>query len=419
MANNISALGLPSIYIKFSSKASTLIARSTRGTAALILNEGVEDTVTTYTVLDTTDIPDLSESNVDLVKKALLGTPAKLQVITIPLATHTDTTVTETETIVTDEETGATDTVTITDTSIVTVDATVTQADALRKIADTRINYICHPTGNTQDQQDLATWVKAQRANKHKTVKAVVANCAADDYGVVNFTTGGIKVVNPAYTDALELTGEVPADIPQYNTYTAAQYTARVAGILAGIGLDRSATYYELSEVAAVDEYDDIDTHINNGELCLFDEHDCNGVKIARGCNSLTTFTSETGQDFRYIKNVDSMDMILDDIRDTFRNDYVGKVTNDYNNKQLLVSAINTYFTALGGNVLDISADNANYVEIDYEANRDWAKTRGEDVNEMTESAILRYNTGTNVFLTGRITLVNAMEDMRLNIALD
>ena len=113
------------------------------------------------------------------------------------------------------------------------------------------------------------------------------------------------------------------------------------------------------------------------------------------------------------------MDMILDDIRDTFRNDYVGKVTNDYNNKQLLVSAINTYFTALGGNVLDISADNANYVEIDYEANRDWAKTRGEDVNEMTESAILRYNTGTNVFLTGRITLVNAMEDMRLNIALD
>lgn len=78
-----------------------------------------------------------------------------------------------------------------------------------------------------------------------------------------------------------------------------------------------------------------------------------NGGKIVRGFNSLYTFTSTVGFDFRFIKIVEAIDLIKDDIRDTFRNDYVGKVQNTYDNKMLLIAAINSYLNSFQGNVLD------------------------------------------------------------------
>ena len=435
-------LGLPQILITFTSQATTAINRSARGIVSVILNdENVtdEDGVKYRLIQDSSDIPSsgISASNVDLIERVLAGTPYKVHTYLIPPATHEEEQVVtrtvsntvDSDVVVTDPDTGETSTqvqsVTVTDTVVetvtVTVDATVTQADALKKCAHVKFNYICHPTGTPKDQQNLATWVATQRANKHKTFKAVVANYAANNYGVINFTTNGIKVNNPDYTAALaEADGDESAvTVPKYLTYTATQYTGRIAGILAGLSLDRSATYYTLTEVDEVADYDDIDSHINNGELCLFDEKDDNGVKIARGCNSLTTFTSEVGEDFRFIKIVEAIDLIKDDIRDAFRNDYVGKVKNDYSNKTLFISAIHSYFNGLKGNVLDTTSSNSNYVEIDYTRNYNYAKAHGKDVDSMTRQQILEVNTGTQVFLTGRITVVNAMEDLFLAFTLE
>ena len=418
-------LGLPQIYITFASKASTSIARSTRGIGSLILNDSHvtdENGVKYCLVEDNTDIPGgIDESNADLIQKALLGTPNKLHIYFIPPATHEEEQ--EQEKVVESEVDGETVTDTVVETITVTVNATVTQADALKKCADVRFNYIAHPTGNSQDQQNLAAWVQSQRINRHKTVKAVVSHYDADNYGVINFTTDKIRVNNPAYRDALALADgdetAVDANIPQYITYSAAQYTARIVGVLAGLGLDRSATYYALTEIVDVGEYDDIDEHINKGELCLFDEKDGNGVKIARGCNSLHSFTSTVGFDFRHIKIVETIDLIKDDIRDTFRNSYIGKIPNTYDNKMLLIAAINAYFNSLQGNVLDRASTSSNYVEIDYDKNLEYAKFKGEDTAEMTEQAVLEYNTGTNVYLRGKITPVNAMEDLTLAFELD
>lgn len=273
-----------------------------------------------------------------------------------------------------------------------------------------------------QDQEDLATWIKSQRRLKHRTIKGIVANVDADSYGVINLTTGNIRVVNSEYTDALiaaeGIAEAVPEDIPHYLTYTAAEYTARIMGIACGITLDRSMTFYELSEVVDCDVYDDVDDHINNGELCLIDEGDGHGVKIARGCNSLHTFTTDTGQDFRYIKIVETIDLITDDIRDTFRSDYLGKVLNDYDHKMLFIAAILVYFEELKGNILDNSATATNTVDIDVEANKNYAILKGRDVSEATVQELRETNTGTNVFLEGQITPVNAMEDLRVQFVL-
>ena len=250
-----------------------------------------------------------------------------------------------------------------------------------------------------------------------------MANYDADSYSVINFTTEKIRVENPEYNDALkDADGDaalVPSTIPQYLTYSATEYTARILGILAGLPLDRSATFFILSEVVDVEEYEDIDAHISNGELCLFDAKDDNGVKIARACNSLHTFTTDVGEDFRFIKIIEAIDLITDDIRDTFNDSYVGKMINDFEHKMLFIAAINIYLKNLRGNVLDSSPTVRQEVEIDSEKNKDYAQLHGRDVKNMTPQEILETNTGTHVFLAGNIRPVNAMEDLKIDFILN
>lgn len=392
MPNEAEKFGLPQVIIDFRTKSTTAIARSARGIGVMILNNESTNVSKFYKISDSTDIPDegLTAKNVDLIKKALLGIPLRILVYTLPMA---------------DVVPGG-------------GESLLNQADVLKKLHNIKWNYICHPTGTAQDQEDLAVWVKKERNIKRKTFKAVVANFDADDKGVINFTTDNIRCVNPAYTDALQAVGgdrkKVSSSIAEYLTYTSTEYTARIMGILAGLALDRSATYYELNEVYDCEVYEDIDDCISKGQLCLIDEMDGNGVKIARACNSLHTFTTDVGQDFRYIKIIEAVDMITDDIRDTFKNSYVGKVINDYNHKMLFIAAILVYFRNLKGNVLDDSPTAINTVDIDEAAQKDYAVLHGDDVTKMTVQQIREYNTGTQVLLTGRITPVNAMEDLRI-----
>lgn len=396
MPNEAEKFGLPQVIIDFRTKSTTAIARSARGIGVMILHNESTNVSKFYKISDSTDIPDegLTAKNVDLIKKALLGIPLRILVYTLPMA---------------DVVPGG-------------GESLLNQADVLKKLHNIKWNYICHPTGTAQDQEDLAVWVKKERNIKRKTFKAVVANFDADDKGVINFTTDNIRCVNPAYTDALQTAGgdrkKVSSSIAEYLTYTSTEYTARIMGILAGLALDRSATYYELNEVYDCEVYEDIDDCISKGQLCLIDEMDGNGVKIARACNSLHTFTTDVGQDFRYIKIVETVDMITDDIRDTFKNSYVGKVINDYNHKMLFIAAILVYFRNLKGNVLDDSPTAINTVDIDEAAQKDYAILHGDDVTKMTVQQIREYNTGTQVLLTGRITPVNAMEDLRITFTM-
>jgi hypothetical protein len=406
MANEAEVFGLPKVQITFKTKSTTAISRSARGIVVMILKNEETDIMNFYKISDVTDIPEegLSEKNIDLIKKCLLGTPLRVLVYTIPLDTVEE--------------------------------ATISQSSVLKEIINIKWNYICAPTATEQEQEDLASWVKTQRNNKKKTFKAVCAHQEGDDKGVINFCTESIKIANPnytaddnsvekfgyvngAYTDiSLVAENDVKKEEPEYIVYTATEYTARIAGILAGLPLDRSATYYQLSEVVSVETYEDIDSLIDKGQLLLIDEGDGDGVKIARACNSLTTFTTDVGQDFRFIKIVECVDMIQDDIRDIFKSDYVGKVINDYNHKMLFISAIGIYFNGLKGNVLDNSPTAQNTIDIDEEQQKNYAILKGEDVENMTAQQIREYNTGTNVYLTGRITPVNAMEDLTIDFSM-
>lgn len=376
MANEQELFGMPQIIINFRTKGATAIKRSARGIVAMILHNEIKDEIHNYTIRDVSDIPDtgLTDENVDLIKKCLLGTPLRILVYTLP-NTNVD-------------------------------GATKTQANVLKMLTNIKWNWLCAPTASVQEQQDLASWIKAQRNNKHKTFKAVLSGQNADHEGIVNFCTNDIKVQTD--TDS--------SGNPVYTTYTALQYTARIAGILAGLALDRSATYFKLTEVESVEVYEDIDTLIDQGELLLIDEQDGDGVKIARACNSLTTFTTDKGEEFRKIKIIEGIDMVTDDIRDTFKKYYVGKVINDYNHKMLFISAILVYYSEIKGNVLD--ADAPNTVDINTTWQSNYAKLHGDDPTTMSVMEIRQYNTGDTLALVGDIRFVDAMENLKIDFTL-
>lgn len=376
MANETEKFGLPQVLIDFKTKGVTAIKRSARGVVALILKCETTDVSNKYKIADVSEIPDkvFDEATTDLIKKCLDGTPLRILVYTLPKANVQS--------------------------------AKNTQTTLLKQLKHVRYNYIAAPTGTTQEQQDLASYVKSERGIARKTVKAVVANVAADHEGIINFCTEEIKVPN----------GKDTQGRTTYKTYTPIEYTARIAGILAGLALDRSATYFKLTEVESVKVYEDLTDRIDKGELHLFDEEDGEGVKIARACNSLQTFTTDKGQEFRKIKIIEGIDMVTDDIRDTFKKYYIGKYINDYDHKMLFVSAIMVYFGQLAGNVLDNRA--GNKVDIDEQFQKDYAIIKGEDISKMTVMQIREYNTGSEIGLSGKVKFVDAMEDLKISFTM-
>lgn len=150
MANEQELFGMPQIIINFRTKGTTAIKRSARGIVAMILHNETKDEIHNYTIRDVSDIPDtgLTDENVDLIKKCLFGTPLRILVYTLP-NTNVD-------------------------------GATKTQANVLKMLTNIKWNWLCAPTASVQEQQDLASWIKAQRDNKHKTFKAVLSGQAAD-----------------------------------------------------------------------------------------------------------------------------------------------------------------------------------------------------------------------------------------------
>lgn len=261
--------------------------------------------------------------------------------------------------------------------------------ECLKRLENKTFDWLTVP-GITSEQTIVKSWISVQRkANKMK--KAVLPNTPADDEAIVNFATSEIKT--------------------QAKTYTTAEYCARIAGILAGLPFTRSSTYYVLNDVLSIKESENPDTDIDEGKLILV--NDGRKIKIGRGVNSLVSTTGGKSAEFKKIKIVEAMDLIQQDIKNTFEDEYIGKVNNSYDNKCLFLGAINSYLSQLvKQDVLDGSAENE--VGIDVSANTDFIESKGVDVSQLSDAEIKSYNTGSNVYLSGTVKPLDSMEDLQL-----
>lgn len=79
-----------------------------------------------------------------------------------------------------------------------------------------------------------------------------------------------------------------------------------------------------------------------------------------------------------------------------------------------LQTFIITYFKSIEGNVLDKSVE--NICSISLEAQSNYLIESGEKVEDMSDEAILRANTGSHVFLKATVHFVDAMEDLTMEV---
>ena len=78
------------------------------------------------------------------------------------------------------------------------------------------------------------------------------------------------------------------------------------------------------------------------------------------------------------------------------------------------MSAIGNYFEKLQKQ----GVLNSWTLEINVEANRAYLKEKGSNVDKMTEDEIKKANTGKNVFLKAKLSILDAIEDIDLPIAI-
>lgn len=349
-------MGLPNINITFRTKGVTAIERSARGIVALLIRdatEGVFEQVTYKSIADV-DFTKIKQRNYEYLKLLYRGSPSKVLVFNV----------------------GAEGQV----------------SDVLKKIAGLKFNYLSMPEATSEEVLTISTWIKERRAEQ-KTYKAVLPNCKADHEGIINFTTDGI----------LSIVSETK--------FTVAEYCTRIAGLLAGLPLSMSATYFVLDDIVSASAPLDAAERIKKGELVIV--YDGENYKIGRGINSFITYTTEKGKDFSKIKIIEGIDLYTDDVQEVFEKSYIGKYRNDYDTKQAFVAAINAYNTSLEGDVLDQSHDNVT--SIDVKAQRLYLESQGIDTTEMSEMQIKTANTGSKVFLRGSLKFVDAMEDLDMH----
>lgn len=373
-------MGLPKISIAFKTAGITAIKRGERGIVALILKE--EKKVGTFTMTDISEIPsDLTQANKKQIQLAMMGTanpPKKVIAYILPTTTAASTTTTTTA-------------------AATTQAATATNyTPALNYLETIKWDYLAIPGITSTETTTIATWIKQLRSTKNKKVKAVLPNCAGANEGIINFATSNIKTAE--------------------KTYSASEYCSRIAGMLAGIPLTISATYQVLPEVIDVPHLTETELNaaIDAGKFILY--NDGEKVKVARAVNSFVAATKEKGEDFKKIKIVDILDIINDDIKKTSEDYYIGKVANSYDNKCLLISAIQAYFEAL--EIDGLLDKGKNQVYLDVELQRNYLKSIGSDVDSMNQQQIKEANTKDKVFLAANIKPLDAVEEITLNVTI-
>ena len=357
-------MSFPEINILFKSVASNTIKRGDRGIVFIILQDSLTNDAV-YEMTSAADIPASlsanSKAQLDMVFKG--GTNAPKKVIAY----------------VQKQSAGAEDI-----------------ADALKYAEAIKFDYLVVADATEGEALAAASAIKSMRDNLGKRVKAVLPNTNSDNEGIINFATDNI--------------------VCGTKTYGANQFCGRIAGLLAGTPLSGSITFTVLPEVTDVPRISKTEAgaQIDVGNLVLF--HDGEKVKIARGVNSLVTLSAGKSEQFKKIKIVDILDTLHSDITRTAEDNYIGRVANSYQNKCLLVNAINAYFRQLENDGLLESKANACYIDVD--AQRAYLKNAGYNVDELSDDEIKASNTRDKVFLAATIKPVDSLESIEFVITL-
>lgn len=350
-------MAMPEINILFKTLAKTASIRSARGVACIVVKDGAVEGKYVYT-REKQITQSYEEDNLPLIKEAFNKYGVnKLVVYAINKTSGT-------------------------------------LADALNNLKKVEINYLACNFALEENDVTLLKQFKETRVKNNMDLQ-IIANVAADDEYFINFASTGISVNGSAIEPH--------------------EFMCKLAFILSSIPQTESATYYVLDDVTAATEIENEDEAVEAGKL--FITFDGEKYKLSRAVNSKTTLAANEKKDLKKIKITEGKIIVKGDIYKVFRDKYVGKCNNDYNDRLSLVSEINRYLTNLAyEGILNIDYDNR--VELDVQAMRDYMETEAEtDTSDMKDIDVLKDAEGlcgSKVFIKGQVRFIDAMEDISL-----
>lgn len=370
------AIGLPNIDIVFWQKAVSAVKRSERGTALIILKDDKQAEIGYDIFKFEADITDkkYNADTIKLLKRCFYVNVNKIVVLHVP-------------------------------------GKTTAFADIKQVIDRIKYNWAC--TTVAEWQTDLVSYTKSRNViSKGRKVKCLVANVTvADDKHVVN--------MKGQYVHEADADGKTNVKMTDY--------LPRIVSILANLPMNRSITYYELEDLDYVDNSfitneKDANKWTDEGWLLLINDDEDNVVRVGRGVNTLTSFTSTDTEDMRKIIIVESMDLMLEDLYTTFKEYYVGKYKNHLDNQYLFISAVNSYFKSLtkvvNGEVLDPEYDNHAFVDVENQRDA-WLSVGKTEAEDWDEDKVKKMSFKSTVYLAAKIKILDAMEDLSFQITME
>lgn len=175
---------------------------------------------------------------------------------------------------------------------------------------------------------NVISMIKRLRDDEEVKVQAVMVDNNVNYEGVIK-----LKDQNVIYNDM---------------KITSLQLTCYVAGISAGAGANRSNTNLLTPFSSIVEEMtnSEIESALLDGYF-LFTYRANRKVKCESDINSLTEFTDEKNKDFSKNRIIRTLDLINNDIKSEFQENYLGKVDNDDIGRDELKGALIDYFKTL------------------------------------------------------------------------
>lgn len=360
-------MGLPVIDITFKTLAETIVKRSSRGVVAVLLEDSTGTaSMKTYKAVSEITAGDWSAASIKVLQMILESGASKVLAVRVLI----------------DE-------------------ATPDYGGTLDLISGMDWNWVCAPGADTAEVTEIANWIAVARTAGYP-YKAVLGGATTpDNMGVVNLVTTGIK---SAYFGESS-----PAE------YTPQQYAPRLAGVLAGIPLNQSVTGYVFDDIVQCDASATPDTDIEAGKFLIV--FNGTGYEAARGVTSLVTTSHDRPEQFQKIKHVEGADLMAADLSLLFKAGYKGKKVNSYSNKQALVAEYIAYLGELVGTVLSPNYEHTAAVNLN--AQKEYLRSQGVDVDEMDDMQVLKANTHEKVFVLMNVQFIDAMEDIFISVVLN
>ena len=364
------AITMPKIEISFEQRAVSLIGRSERGIAILIVRDDTDKSFTHKQYADLSaaqaDESLYTADNYNAICDLLGFAPYQMHVFR--------------------------------------ADSDGALADTLTEISKTvKTGWLTIAGQSAADGLALSAWVKTQDNTKKQTYKAVCYGLTTlpDDMHVVNFINEKVTFSD----DRGEKDGVA--------------FLPSLVGIFAVCNVKRGSTNYQCSNLKEVQEVEDNDAALGTGKFILVNSED-NTVRIAQGINSMTTTDGKTKtEDMQFIETVEAMDMMKDDIAATFRETYLGNYRNSRDNQMMLVAALNSsYFRQLmQQNILD--PDYANAAAIDTDAQRAaWVASGKSEAADWDDDTVKANPFKRTVYLTANVKILGSMTDLIFPIAM-